>query len=450
MKEGQSIDDLFKNRLKDYELEAPMHLWDAIAEASLDDTPREKRRGFFWWTLAPSLFGLLIAIYVMQPFGKKQPLDNLGEFPVEIPAKEKIQSQASTVPPIASAQKKAVDLESTVLPERTPSMNSTIKNSNANIPNITSNGPTSTQGEGAASAAFMQEENLLENRVAAKEETSVDQQQAITSLRIDLLAAKPEILPATAPNLDSIRFSSSFKKKKNWSTTIDFMASMDYVMRNLEAKEADFAAYAKKRDESEIFRHGTSFGMRLSTVSDKGFAVRSGLNYSTINEQLNLKIGEEERLIAKIKYAEDGSIIGTDTTLAMVGTYKIVNNRYSELDIPLLVGYEYSGEKVALSFNGGLFINMLSAQKGEFLSPNTDEPVSFSSSDPNSYRAFRNRLGLGFYGSMGVYFQVNENLQFLLEPYVKWRPGSYTVEGYALDQRYLTTGLFVGMRKSVY
>jgi len=84
------------------------------------------------------------------------------------------------------------------------------------------------------------------------------------------------------------------------------------------------------------------------------------------------------------------------------------------------------------------------------LSPNTDEAVSFSSSDPTSYRAFRNRLGIGFYGSMGVYFQINDNLQFLLEPYVKWRPGSNTVDGYILDQHYTTTGLFVGIRKEIY
>jgi len=236
---------------------------------------------------------------------------------------------------------------------------------------------------------------------------------------------------------------------KSWMTTIDLMASMDFVMRQLDAKEAGFEDYARLRKNTETFRHGVSVGMRLSTISETGFAVRSGLNYSAINEQLNFKIKEEEKLTITTKYDIDGSIIGADTSITTVGTYRIVNNRYTELDIPLLIGYEYVGEKVSFSFNGGTFINMLSAQKGEFVSPNSEEPVSFSSSDPNSYRAFKNRVGLGFYGSMGVYFQVKDNMQVLFEPYAKWRPGSYTVDGYVLDQRFFTTGLFVGIRKRI-
>jgi len=452
VKEGQHIDDIFKDQLKDYELEAPMHLWEAVADASSSANDDKKRRKYpFWWlALLPVLLGLALLLwwpYANKPAEEQQ----LSNFPVALPDTEKEEVPTPITSPQASA---AADTDSSLPVAEARSVE---KSTSAGVPPSgkglqKSFTPPLEAAKELVANSPRQEENLNQvesngglsrERIAETDKVS----PTANSFRLDLLNAKAAALKGT-PRADSLTF--SLPKERSWRTTIDIMASMDFALRNLEAKDPAFAAYAKRRDDTETFRHGTSFGMRLSTVSDNGFAVRSGLNYSTINEQLNLKIGEEERLIAQIKYAEDGSIVGTDTTLALVGTYRIVNNRYTELDIPLLVGYEYRGQKVSLSFNSGILINMLSAQRGEFLSPNTDEAVSFSSSDPTSYRAFRNRLGIGFYGSMGVYFQINDNLQFLLEPYVKWRPGSNTVDGYILDQHYTTTGLFVGIRKEIY
>lgn len=445
MKEGQHIDDIFKDQLKDYELEAPMHLWDAIADASSAANDDKKRRKYpLWWlALLPVLLGL--ALLLWGPYANKPAEEQpLSSFPVALVDTKKEEASNPIRNPQASA---AADTDSS-LPV---AAGRSLKNTSAGgpPPGESLQKPfisSPREAKGLIAESPHQEENL--NQVESNGGLSQEEiPQPASSFRLDLLNIKAASLDYVL-NADSLTF--SLPKERSWRTTIDIMASMDFALRNLEAKDPAFAAYAKRRNDTETFRHGTSFGMRLSTVSDNGFAVRSGLNYSTINEQLNLKIGEEERLIAQIKYAEDGSIVGTDTTLALVGTYRIVNNRYTELDIPLLVGYEYRGQKVSLSFNSGILINMLSAQRGEFLSPNTDEAVSFSSSDPTSYRAFRNRLGIGFYGSMGVYFQINDNLQFLLEPYVKWRPGSTTVDGYVLDQHYTTTGLFVGIRKEIY
>lgn len=431
MKEEQHIDDIFKDQLKDYELDPPMHLWGAIAEASSPaDSGQQRRKPLAWWWPLLSLAWLLLFL-ALWPLGTRQG---------DVTSTPTLPSAESSAPPSAVISAPVEDTRATAaLPPANINKKTALVSSSGTAKSgmtaLPTKEKTSTKVTSTTRVDVLAEENITHER------------PAVSSFRLDLLHTPLPNLPS-ALIVDSLTF--SLPKARSWRTTVDFMASMDFVLRSLEAKDAAYAAYAKRRDDTETFRHGISFGMRLSTVSDNGFAVRSGLNYSTINEQLNLKIGEEERLIAQVKYAEDGSIIGTDTTLAVVGTYRIVNNRYTELDIPLLVGYEYAGKKVSLSFNGGVLINMLSAQRGAFLSPNTDESVSFSSADPTSYRAFRNRLGIGFYGSMGVYFQVNENLQFLLEPYLKWRPGSYTVDGYILDQRYTTTGLFVGMRKEIY
>lgn len=414
-----------------------MHLWEQVAGAVADDGASQrdgrKRKRYLLPVLVLAMLGCSLTFF----FGARPTTQSLQSFPVRQAGGKAIPADlpvGTSVPVAAPATPVAALKQQQTARTAAGPRQTTVLNSEA-----PSRLTASTQPEISESSTATARLEQLASTTAAVPEPG--------NLRLELLEMD---VPSLTFDQPSAELAFQLPPLRTWRTSVDFMASMDYVLRDLEAKDAGFIDYANRRDATEVFRHGTSFSMRFSSVSDRGLAVRSGLHYAAINEQLNLKIGEEERLVAQIKYAENGSIIGTDTTLALVGTYRIVNNRYTELDIPLLLGYEYAGGKVSFSLNGGILVNMLSAQRGEFLSPNTDEAVSFSSADPNAYRAFRNRLGIGFYGSMGAYFQINEQLQFVLEPYFKWRPGSYTVEGYGLEQRYRTAGLFVGLRKEIY
>lgn len=457
-----------------------MHLWDNIAEAAVPEVPQRKRKGLVWLWLLPLFLVTGIGWAYFDHISAPKQATELDYFPIQtLPSASTESTQTTSLsskPPMAvvnstadatllaidtresvnkvaatrtsSAQKGA---EKVSIPQAAPPVGSITKEQTPANVDITT-AKTAQVEKAVPIAAIPADLSDTEDTkdTALKElvtgEALADAEEALPIWMLEPLSG-PLLLVDNPIGDEVLTFSLS--EAKSWLTTVDLMASMDFVMRQLEAKDPAYADYARVRDNTETFRHGVSVGMRLSTISEGGFAVRSGLNYSAINEQLNFKIKEEERLKITTRYAPDGSVIGADTSIQVVGTYRIVNNRYTELDIPLLVGYEYVGEKVSFSFNGGIFINMLSAQKGEFVSPNSEEPVSFSSSDPNSYRAFKNRVGLGFYGSMGVYLQVKDNLQVLLEPYAKWRPGSYTVDGYFLDQRFLTTGLFVGVRKRI-
>ncbi len=481
MKKREPIDDLFQDRLKDFSLEAPMHLWDNIAEAAIPEPPKRKQKGLLWLWLLPLL--MLTGIgwaYFGNNIGGNTTVE-LDSFPIPRtiaePAAVAQTSSSSQVSNLAGLEEQALsnpkNVISTAASTRTKPSNqeklaaSTITdaqgtqntnsvdglNSNSKIAIQDSRKQTTNSVKAIAltdsNTAATANESNTSDALAKENPVAEATDQEKTTLPFWLLEPLSGPLLLVDNPIGDEELSFPAFEAKSWLTTVDLMASMDFVMRQLDAKDPNFDEYARLRDNTETFRHGVSVGMRLSTISESGFAVRSGLNYSAINEQLNFKIREEEKLTITTKYDVDGSIIGADTSIQVVGTYRIVNNRYTELDIPLLIGYEYVGDKISFSFNGGTFINMLSAQKGEFVSPNSEEPVSFSSSDPNSYRAFKNRVGLGFYGSMGIYLQVKDNFQVLLEPYAKWRPGSYTVDGYVLDQRFLTTGLFVGVRKRI-
>ena len=394
MKEQKPIDDFFKDRLHDFSLDAPMHIWDKMADMPLQPEAKKDRKKWLWLLLLLPVAGFG-SYYFLQPSQLPRPEQNQIEVPTTTttPAEAIVQNTDETTieeieatVEINRAIKEQNSRPNIALPQSSSSAEGNIAEISASKQSIP--GPTSentsqseeiidkaTSESSTAAFEFVNETLSNQENPTLPDELQTAQnlqeqaafQERIDLLLVDLLQSDIDLVPN--PIGDEYMEPPVFKMKKPWETTVDIMSSMDFVMRQLEAKSSDFEDYARTRNNTETFRHGISVGMRLSTVSENGFAVRSGLNYSVINEQLNFKISEEERLTVTTRYGQDGSIIGQDTSLQLVGDYRIVNNRYTELDIPLLVGFERGGEKVSFSLNGGLLINMLSAQKGEFLSP---------------------------------------------------------------------------------
>ena len=192
-----------------------------------------------------------------------------------------------------------------------------------------------------------------------------------------------------------------------------------------------------------------SGALRLSMVSDKGLAVRTGINYSQINEKFTYFSGSEEIIQYINRYDQDGNVIGTDTLIEVGARHKVTHNQYRMLDIPFLLGYEIGKGRLGVSLNGGAYLNLLFRQKGDFLSPQDLRPVSFDSGNPDAYPAFKQQVGLGWYGSIGFAYRTSANLQIVLEPHFKIFPKSVTRDQYAVTQRYMSTGLFIGLRQQL-
>lgn len=234
-----------------------------------------------------------------------------------------------------------------------------------------------------------------------------------------------------------------------WRLSVDLLASPDWNHRRLEGRDPEFDSYAGVRRDSETTQLGFSAGVRFSAVSNFGLALRGGLNYTQLNERFEYLNESEERIIITNVYGPDGGITGTDTLVETGTRHKVTHNRYRLVDIPLIIGYERRFKKVGVSLNGGAYLNLLFRQKGDFLSPQDQQPVNFSSQNPNAFPAFRDRLGVSWYGSVGLTYDLAAGLQLLVEPHFRVNPRSFTHTDYPLTQRYVTTGMFVGVRKTL-
>ncbi|MCB9285901.1 MAG: hypothetical protein H6560_01185 [Lewinellaceae bacterium] len=441
MNKHHPLDEVFRRKLRDMDAEAPMHLWEQISRKRdwkhrLLNQARQKK----------PLVGLFAALLVaglswgvwsfQQPALNNFPIPLLGPVAAQVNPEN---SSAPTAPLAVPDEKKAEEL---------PSLFHTAAASALPVAGIVKN-KNSEQARQLATEAVSAGPPFAGNSVAA----------GMPSVR-PMREAVPPSLPTTLeqqPKKGLSIFDGIFTPDPkcanfgngSWSIYLDALLSPDLTFRQLQPRNPEFEEYVNTREETESNMYAFSGALRLSLVSDKGLALRTGLNFSQINERFTYINGSEEVIETINNYDQDGNIISTDTIVKIGTRRKITQNHYRMLDIPFLLGYELTSRKIKVSVNGGAYLNLLFRQKGDFLSPNDLQPVRFDSGDPDAYPAFKQQAGLGWYGSVGFAYQAGPNLQLVIEPHLKVYPKSLTQDQYGVQQRYITTGLFIGVRQQL-
>ncbi len=219
----------------------------------------------------------------------------------------------------------------------------------------------------------------------------------------------------------------------------EFYAGPDYAFRSLQ--DTGNSAYMQKRKESTKFKSGFSAGVRYTKVFKNSMSVRSGVNYSQINEKFTFNQGN----VVQVTYIinNNGDTIGSYTTTG--ARYKTTINRYRSIDIPLLIGYEMGNGKLHANINAGAIVNVYSWQKGDVLDA-SGNPVSITTGKSSSPYQFKTNAGVGFIAAISVYYKLNNRLHLMAEPYFRYNLSQMNKESITLKQKYQTAGLRLGIR----
>jgi len=290
---------------------------------------------------------------------------------------------------------------------------------------------------------------IVENTTAVLNETVVEKsavQQVeklarLPQLKSDLLSmvAQPELMDPKG----CYAFNGGRKQIVD-ALYFDALGGIGYAFRNLENtgdSDSDFYLAARDSTESEWYSFGG--GIRGNMRYESGLVLRAGISYSQINEIFEIRDGNAtQTVITEIRDA-DGNVIDTETTMVNGELFKRTFNRLRFVDIPVMLGYEWTQKKLTLSANAGANFNLQFFQKGDFLNDQL-EPVTFTSDDPNRFDYFRDRIGISFIGSVGMAYQLNNSLDLLVEPQVRYQPN--TIGTGNISQRYTDVGLYTGLR----
>lgn len=220
---------------------------------------------------------------------------------------------------------------------------------------------------------------------------------------------------------------------------IELYAGPDIAMRNLS--DTGNSTYLQKRKESSKVSSAYSAGIRYTKVFNNSMSLRTGINYSQINEKFTFVQGNLVQITYIINANGDttGSYITTGTR------YKTTHNKYRSIDVPLLVGYEIGNGRLHANINAGVVVNVYSWQKGEVLDT-TFQPVIITTGKGSSPYQFKTNAGVGFMSGVSLYYKLNDKVHVMVEPYFRHNFTPMNKDNLTIKQKYNTAGLRLGLR----
>ena len=268
-----------------------------------------------------------------------------------------------------------------------------------------------------------------------------------------LLASRSSLIKQVAPiRFKKYRddFTCIDNKRKNHFVYFDFLISPEYAVKNLKITDPEFEDYLLNREETESYDFAFSAGARASLVFENGLSFRAGFLFSQVTELFDFYDPEAEVEVLTnvaidtiINAPMDTTFIWDTISIVQTGErIKKTYNRYKYFDFPVMIGFEKDlNRKWMANVNTGMSINILSWQKGDFLSP-LNEPVNFE----DNQQVFKDRVGLSLIGSIGINYKISRYLQWVIEPHFKYYLKPITVDNFPVEQQYFNVGIYTGIR----
>ena len=234
---------------------------------------------------------------------------------------------------------------------------------------------------------------------------------------------------------------------------VDAFVAPEYIVRSFIKNLPESEKLLIARDSVEKTQYAVSTGVRASFVLGNGLAIRAGALYNQINEKArfdSLGVGTITTTY-KVNSLPNGQL----DTVSIIRTVtdgifrKTRYNHYRTIDIPVQIGFEKNLKNGwGVGVNGGAVFNLTAWRKADIIGADLRQVnVSSGINQPNP--VFSTRLGVSLTGSVAVYRQFTDNLQFVVEPTFRYGLQPITRTDYALKQQYSTAGVLLGLRLKI-
>ncbi len=461
-----SIDKLFKDKLGEHSIPIPDGIWDKI-DQEINPIAESNRKAILFWFLAGLVLLLILSLGFYQ-WNKGFNQSSISSLVAEEQTEDldAISSHEKSVTASAIAVDKIEEHNSSIGNENL----ALIENQKATKKNVQLESkvkkvneklftPIKTPSPSINEFSKTINEVFTETNINTIRSINTNSSTLVKNLRSDV-ADFSKISSAYELNsltLDERKLNVAYFKYDGHNQCEDQLvfkdglfgeiyASADYGFRKLLQRESAFSDYRRMRESSEVALPSFSVGASLQYVSKMGITLKTGLNYSQINELYRYTDPESGREYTEI-IKQDGVVIDSFTYYVPGEERVRVQNRYKLLDIPLIVGFEnWRSNKFSYTVNAGIFVNLAFRQRGQFLEPGTLDDVWFTSNQEAATQAFKTRLGISYYTGMGAIFHWSEKTDLFAEANMRFYPESFSRDDYVLIQKYTVLGLKTGLR----
>ncbi len=219
----------------------------------------------------------------------------------------------------------------------------------------------------------------------------------------------------------------------------ELYAGPDYAFKSFA--DTLNSAYLPQRKSSTSTKFAYSAGLRYTRVFKNGMSLRTGINYSQVNEDFKYSKGNVIHNVFITNSAGDTTGSYTET-----GTqYQRNTNKRRTIDVPLLAGYEMGNGKIHANVYAGAVVNIHSSQSGFVVDP-AGNAVNISGKNNTSVYSYRTNTGVSFTAGVSLYYKLNEQLQVVAEPYIRYALSPVTKSDITFKEKYHAAGIRMGVR----
>jgi len=241
----------------------------------------------------------------------------------------------------------------------------------------------------------------------------------------------------------------SFAQRGSGRVALEIYGGPAVALKSLRDKEdvgAGGSLYQNRREETETSRLGTNVGFKVEFGIKPNLSVKTGINYTLLNERFDYENNMEERIT--IIYVRDMNGVIIDSTLTReFGTrLKTSYNRYHLIDIPILISYSVNTKSLSMALNAGALVNLYFGQRGDIIEPtSTLMPTSITSGE-SIYPIFKNNVGVSLYAGLSVYYPIRKSIDLVFEPNIRHILRPVTLDVHPIEQAYTIFGANLGLR----
>ena len=465
---SDKMDKIFKNKLEEHQ--TPLNtdaLWEKIAPEVIEEKKDSKKVFFFWF------FGIatLSAISLWFVIGTNTPQNSIkitSSIEQTSVAKETICDevqvdflQSSNREQILDGNDNAKQVQK--VQRRSPNAISLIEKSDLSL-NAKHSQPNQTNAKGSEKGNTKQVQNNTElkpmlshtksnlldtknekgnNANAQASENSFAEKMpiAIEIKEIDsneksvcrplpsilkyLTSVDTKELSISIPIIEDKKVEEDSNNKKNYFSIAPFYM-YERIGKSLKTNDSTYFNLLDKRKSSEKNLESFQAGININWHHHSGLYLGTGLQYTQINEKFSY-------------YKQTSELFSSLVNLTKITTTvnKQIYNRFKLIDIPLHAGFEFGKEKWKFSAELGVLINLKLKPSGQIFGLN-ETFVKYNSTDNP---LFKRNIGVSYNASLGIGRKINDSWTVSAHLGLRYFPNSFNLEAYAIDQKYINSGL---------
>ncbi len=219
--------------------------------------------------------------------------------------------------------------------------------------------------------------------------------------------------------------------------------------RTLEAREGTPPAYEQVRLNTEKQQESIQAGLELMVQSEQGFYFRTGLQYERIASKFTFNstitridtIEGVQQIIINNFLNDTTEIMGPVPHERTTTFDKITYNNFHIIDVPLILGYNFSQQNWTFGLEAGVTLNIRTSLDGEVFDPE----LNFYDLATDEQSWYKTNIGARFQAGITAGYLLDNNWQIYFSPRIT-APANFNSDESPIRHKYSGLSFRTGVR----